>query len=95
MLATALLCGLFLTGCGGNDTKVVDCEASLEYQNRVEGRRIVVPEGLDGLNEMAEMSIPRADPNAPQMPAGVCNSPRVTTSQYRYRSFRSTEVSRF
>ena len=73
MLAIALLCGLSLAGCGGNDTREVDCEASLEYQNRVEGKRIVVPQGLDALDEMAEMPIPRADPNAPQRPAGVCN----------------------
>ena len=38
-----------------------------------EGKRIVAPEGLDSLNELAEMPIPRADPNAPQMPPGVCN----------------------
>ena len=62
-----------LAACGGNDTKEVDCEASIEYQNRVEGRRVVSPEGLDPLNEMAEMPIPRADPNAPRMPPGVCN----------------------
>jgi hypothetical protein len=62
-----------LAACGGNDTKEVDCEASLEYQNRVEGRRVVAPEGLDSLNEMIEMPIPRADPNAPRMPTGVCN----------------------
>jgi hypothetical protein len=62
-----------LAACGGNDTKEVDCEASIEYQNRVEGRRVVAPEGLDSLNEMAEMPIPRADPNAPRMPPGVCN----------------------
>ena len=73
MLVTALLCGLSLSACGGNDTKEVDCEASLKYQNRVEGRRIVAPEGLDALNEMAEMPIPKADPNAPQRQAGVCN----------------------
>jgi hypothetical protein len=64
---------LSLTACGGNDTKEVDCEASFKYQNRVEGRRVVAPEGLDSLNEMAEMPIPRADPNAPKMPPGVCN----------------------
>ena len=62
-----------VAACGGNDTKEVDCEASLEYQNRVESKRVVAPEGLDDLNEMAEMPIPRADPNAPQMPPGVCN----------------------
>lgn len=62
-----------LAACGGNGTREIDCEANLKYQNRVEGKRIVAPEGLDPLNELAEMPIPRADPNAPQMPPGVCN----------------------
>jgi len=69
----ALLLGLSVTACGGNDTKEVDCEADLQYQNRVEGRRIVAPEGLDQLNELAEMPIPRADPNAASMAPGACN----------------------
>ena len=62
-----------LTACGGNDTKEVDCGVSIQYQNRAVGKRVVAPEGLDDLNEMAEMPIPTADPNAPQMPPGVCN----------------------
>ena len=70
---SALLVCLSLAACGGNDTKEVDCEVSLEYQNRVVGKRIVVPEGLDPLNELAEMPIPKADPDAPRMPPGVCN----------------------
>ena len=71
-LSALLLC-LSLTACGGNDTREIDCDAYLKYQNRVEGKRVVAPEGLDPLNEMAEMPIPRADPDAPQMPPGVCN----------------------
>ena len=62
-----------LAACGGNDTKEVDCVANLKYQNRVEGKRVVAPEGLDQLNELAEMPIPRADPTAPKVPPGVCN----------------------
>ena len=71
MIAIALLAGS-LAGCGGNDTRVVDCEANLQYQNRVEGKRVVVPEGLDSLNELDEMPVPRADPSAPQAPEGKC-----------------------
>ena len=70
---SALILCATLAACGGNDTKEVDCGVSLQYQNRVEGRRVVAPEGLDALNEMAEMAVPRADPSAPQMPPGVCN----------------------
>lgn len=62
-----------LAACGGNDTRVIDCEANLKYQNRVEGKRVKVPAGLDPLNELAEMPIPRADPDVPQLPPGTCN----------------------
>ena len=51
---SALMLCASLTACGGNDTKEVDCEASMQYQNRVEGKRIVAPEGLDALSEMNE-----------------------------------------
>lgn len=70
---SAVLLGLSLTACGGNDTREVNCEASLKYQNRVEGKRIVAPEGLDSLSVIAEMPIPKADPDAPKMPPGACN----------------------
>ena len=70
---TTLVLILSLAACGGNDTKEIDCGASIEFQNRVEGKRVVVPEGLDPLDQMSEMPIPRADPNAPKMPPGVCN----------------------
>ena len=64
---------LALSACGGNDTKEVDCEAGLKYQDRSEPPRVVSPEGLDQLDELAEIPIPRADPDAPAMPEGVCN----------------------
>ncbi|MDJ0750934.1 MAG: hypothetical protein QNJ11_15725 [Woeseiaceae bacterium] len=61
-----------VAACGGNDTIVVDCGDEFEHQDRVEGKRIEVPDGLDPLDEFAEMPIPRADPNAPQTPDGRC-----------------------
>ena len=70
---SALALCLALSGCGGNDTKEIDCEANLKFQNRVVGKRVVAPEGLDQLNEMAEIPIPKADPSAPKMAPGVCN----------------------
>jgi hypothetical protein len=78
-LAVLVLAGL-VSACGGNDTRDVDCEKNLRYQNRVEGKRVVAPEGLDQLSELAEMSIPRADPDAPAMPGGICNDqPPIVT----------------
>ena len=72
IVAIAVLAAV-LAACGGNEPRAIDCEANLKYQNRVEGRRVVVPEGLDPLNELAEMPIPRADPEAPQPAPGTCN----------------------
>ena len=53
-LGAVALC-MSVAACGGNETKEVDCGSAIEYQNRVEGRRVVAPEGLDSLNELAEM----------------------------------------
>ena len=72
-LLAVLLSATLMAACGNNEPREVDCDANLKYQNRVEGRRVVAPEGLDQLDELNELPIPRADPNAPQMPAGVCN----------------------
>ena len=71
-LIAVLALGAAMSACGGNGTKVVDCDEGLQYQNRVEGQRVVVPEGLDQLNEYAEMPIPRADPDAAQPAPGKC-----------------------
>ena len=72
-LLGALLLVLLLSACGGNEPKEVKCKASLMYQDRTEGKHIVVPEGLDPLDELAEMPIPRADPDAPRFAPGVCD----------------------
>ena len=72
-LLTVLGVALSIAACGGNDTKEVDCEANLKYQNRTEGKRVVAPEGLDQLEPLAEMPVPRAAPDAPVTPAGMCN----------------------
>jgi hypothetical protein len=80
-LPGALLVLASLVACGGNDTREVNCEANLKYQNRVEGKRVVAPEGLDQLDELAELRVPRADPNAPATPEGVCiDSPPVIST---------------
>lgn len=71
MLA-ALLLGASLSACGGNGTKEIDCEKDLQFQNRELGKRVVAPEGLDQLDEFAEMPIPKADPDAAPHPGGAC-----------------------
>jgi hypothetical protein len=79
-LIAVLALGAVMSACGGNDSKVVDCEEGVKYQNRAEGRRVVVPEGLDPLDEFAEMPIPRADPDAAQPAPGKCaDTPPIVT----------------
>lgn len=87
MTRTQLFAVLFLSAslsaCGGNDTKEIDCEDNLRYQNRVVGKRVVAPEDLDQLDEYEEVPVPKADPDAPQMAPGTCNDmpPLIRTSK--------------
>ncbi len=71
-LIAILLATSAIAACGGDDNIVAECDGGEAYQNRVEGKRVVVPEGLDALNEFAEMPIPRADPNAPKIADDRC-----------------------
>ena len=71
-LIAVLILGASVSACGGKDSLVADCDDGLKYQNREQGSRVVAPEGLDQLNEFAEMPIPKADPDAAQPPAGEC-----------------------
>ncbi|MDH3619560.1 MAG: hypothetical protein OER91_01620 [Gammaproteobacteria bacterium] len=71
-LIAVLILSASLSACGGKDPKPIDCEEGLKYQNREQGKRVVVPEGLDPLNEFAEMPIPKADPEAPEPVPGKC-----------------------
>ncbi len=71
-LMAVLVLGALLSACGGADSLVVQCNDDLLYQNREVGKRVVAPEGMDQLNEFAEMPIPKADPDAPKIPEGRC-----------------------
>ena len=71
-LFAVLMLGAMVSACGWNDTKEIDCDEGLEYQNRERAERVVVPEGMDPLNEFAEMPVPNADPDAAPPPAGQC-----------------------
>jgi len=71
-LFAVLSLSALLSACGGDDTRVIDCDEGLQYQNRVEGKRIVAPDGMDSLEEYAEMPIPKADPDAALPPSGKC-----------------------
>ncbi len=79
-LLAVLLLGASLSACGGN--KTVDCDEGMRFQNREVGKRVVVPDGLDQLNEYAEMPIPKADPDAAPPLPGKCADmpPTLSTS---------------
>lgn len=59
-----------LSACGGDDVIKQTCDEPQRYQRVVPGKRVEVPEGLDPLNEFAEMPIPKAE-DAPVRPPGA------------------------
>ncbi|MGI9237425.1 MAG: hypothetical protein ACR2QZ_08510 [Woeseiaceae bacterium] len=58
-----------LASCGGDGLIDATCDEPQRYQNAVDGKRVVAPDGLDPLNERAEMPIPKPE-NAPERPPG-------------------------
>ena len=65
--AMALIGGL--ASCGGDELINYACDEPQRYQAVAPGKRVEVPEGLDPLNEFAEMPIPKPD-GAPVRPPG-------------------------
>ena len=58
-----------LSACFGNKNIDYTCDEPQRYQQVSDGKRIESPEGLDPLNELMEMPIPRAQ-DAPSRPPG-------------------------
>jgi hypothetical protein len=58
-----------LSACGGGGAINASCDEPQRYQAVVPGKRVEAPEGLDPLDEFAEMPIPGAQ-NAPVRPPG-------------------------
>jgi hypothetical protein len=73
----AMLVGL--AACGKDDIRE-SCDEPQEYQSIVEGKRVIVPEGLDPLDELKEMPLPEAR-TAPRPPGSNCltNTPSIRT----------------
>jgi hypothetical protein len=65
VLSLLLLSGL--SACNRGEIKLT-CDELQPYQEIVGGERIVVPEGLDSLDEFKEMPLPKSD--TPPRPAG-------------------------
>ena len=68
-LIAALAILACLSACGGDDVIKQSCDEPQRYQQVVAGKRVVAPEGLNPLNELAEMPIPKAE-GAPIRPPG-------------------------
>jgi len=56
-----------LAACGRGEVRTT-CDELQPYQAVVPGKRIVVPEGLDSLDEFKEMPVPKSE--TPPRPAG-------------------------
>ena len=72
--ATSAMIGLLLvvglSACGGDEVRVT-CDELQPYQAVVPGKRVVVPEGLDELEDFKEMPIPKAE-TPPGPDDGTC-----------------------
>ena len=78
----ALLVIASLAACGGEEVIDQTCDEVQRYQQVVPGERVQVPEGLDPLNELAEMPIPKANDAPVRAPGSRCIElpPSVGTS---------------
>ncbi|MBT8087519.1 MAG: hypothetical protein KJO46_05760 [Gammaproteobacteria bacterium] len=61
-----------MTACGGDKIIDTSCDEPQRYQSVSAGKRLVVPEGLDSLNEFAEMPIPSAEREAERPKGSRC-----------------------
>ncbi len=66
ILSSVLLAGL--SACGKDEIRTT-CDEPQPYQAVVPGKRVVVPDGLDPLDEYKEMPIPKAE--TPPRPEGA------------------------
>ncbi len=61
-----------INACGKDEIRTTcDDEDPEPYQMAVAGKRIVVPEGLDPLDELKEMTVPKSD-SPPRAPGSKC-----------------------
>ena len=58
-----------LVGCWGKGEVRSTCDEPQPYQAVVPGKRVIVPDGLDSLDEYKEMPIPQSE--SPPRPAGA------------------------
>ncbi len=77
--ALTAVSSLFLLGslaaCGNKDNIRSTCDEPQPYQAVVPGKRVVVPEGLDALDEFKEIPIPKSDTSPRPEGASCIESP--------------------
>lgn len=80
-LAMTLAVAGILSGCGGENVINYSCDEPQRYQAVRAGKRIEAPEGLDQLNELAEMPVPKAEGAVVRPKGSRCIElpPRITT----------------
>jgi uncharacterized lipoprotein len=81
MLARLMLFVLIvgLAACGGS--KELTCDTEAAYLSAVRAPRVQAPEDLDDLEELREMPLPQASPQAPRPTDSKClDAPPITIS---------------
>lgn len=69
-----------LSSCGRDKAIVTTCDEPQAYQAVVPGKKVVVPDDLDPLDEFKEIAVPKAE-SPPRPPGSKCieNPPSVVT----------------
>ena len=80
LITAAGLCVLLSLGGCGKDNLRDYCDEAQPYQSLQHGKRIVVPEGLDPLDDFREIPIPRAETAPRPEGAGCIESPPAVGS---------------
>ena len=69
---SVMVAGACLSACGGAEIVDTSCDEPQRYQSVVAGKRIEPPDGLDPLNEYAEMPVPKAEDAPSREPGSRC-----------------------
>lgn len=67
--AATIIAATVVSGCGGDDLINYSCDEPQPYQAVQPSKRVEAPQGLDPLNVLAEMPIPKPE-NVTERPKG-------------------------
>jgi len=80
-IAVILVMTHALSACFGNDEIKLTCDEPQLYQAAVETKKVVVPDGLDALEEFREMPVPKAESEARPVGSRCIESPPKVGTQ--------------